>query len=168
MGLLQTRYIVDDLPDLPIYEGTTPVTNPKDLSSYDPPFGHEYGFDKYGLRLDLQTLDTLGVRGWPISKVAKLVDVITWANVDDPMLKNSFIQLFTLNKDRSNDVTFLGNLAYTALNTTDLKYKATLCSVLREHGVVVEDDQDENNQDKDSYDVDSQDTNSQSVDSQDS
>ena len=68
--MLQTKYIVDDLPPLPLYEGVGLDIDPDKLLSFNPSFGHEYGFNNLGLRLDSYVLDSLDIRGWPISKVA--------------------------------------------------------------------------------------------------
>ena len=74
----------NNVPDLPKYKGDHNITHPSKLMFYDPPVGSEYGFNNFGLRFDVDYLDSLVGKEWnSLEELSIYVDAITWMNCDN-------------------------------------------------------------------------------------
>ena len=110
-------------------------THPRQLLSYIPPFGHELGFDHFGLRYDINVLNNISREKWTVKELSEYVDVITWANIGNLELDDTM----DFDADTSDAlITGLGNVAYSALYHPEEEMRLKYLDFLKRAGKLEE------------------------------
>lgn len=92
--------------------------NFNDLIVYDPPFGHEYGFNNQGLRYDYNIIDVPIEEKYTIDELSEHVDALVWSNLD------SYNCTYTeMEHKNTNSLRYFGNIAYVSLYHSNQKIR---------------------------------------------
>jgi hypothetical protein len=133
---------ITQLLDLPLYHGKYRPQFQEEIIKDNPLFGAEYGFDHFGNRLSNDILQEIDTTNWNIEDLAKLVNLITWANTtDDQWVEyqrppRNIDTLSLRHIKLAMDITDFGNIAYMALNANNADVRRDMRELLESFGVI--------------------------------